>query len=113
MGMVGKLAGNVELERRFLAFQQNVKDGCGLSESAVRAEAFPNMVCQILAIAEEQGNLADLVAQLGSLYEEEVEHSLKTAASLFEPLALCTMGLVVGLVVLATAQPTLNLVGSL
>lgn len=113
LGVAGKLAGNLELERRFEVFQEGLRSGLGLQEAARRSDVFPNLVCQVLAVAEEQGNLASLVRQMGKVYEEETDHLLQSAAALFEPAALLFMGAVVGLVVMATALPTINMVGQL
>lgn len=108
-----KTLGNRELERRFSEFQNQIRDGSGLREAAESAGPFPALLTAMLGVAEEHGNLARVMNRCRDVFEFEVDHSLKTVASLLEPLALVIMGLVVGIVVLATMLPNLALMQSI
>ncbi len=111
MAAVGALSQNVDLEKRFKDFIDQVNRGVCLGEAA--RVVYPPLVCAVFTIGEEQGQLDQLLERTARMYEEEVEASLVTLTALLEPLALMFMGVVVGIVVVATSLPTLQLMQKL
>lgn len=107
MNVVASLSQNRDIEKRFRDFMSQVTQGVPMGEAAKLV--FPPLVCQMFRVGEEQGQLDVLLARTARMYEDEVESSLITLTALLEPLALLFMGVVVGLVVVATSLPTLNL----
>ncbi|MEW6282952.1 MAG: type II secretion system F family protein, partial [Candidatus Eremiobacterota bacterium] len=111
MAVVGSLSQNLSLERKFKVFVAEVTEGAGLGDAA--RSVFPPMVCQMFRVGEEQGRLDSLLERAALIYEEDVESALITLTALLEPLMLIFMGVVVGVVVVATSLPTLQLMQNL
>lgn len=105
--VVGSVSLNCHLDAMFQRYIRRVMDGEPMCEAA--ADVYPPMVCHMFAIADEQGQLDSLLERMAQMYEEEADTALMTLASLLEPLTLAFMGLVVGVVVVATSLPTLQL----
>ena len=101
---------NLELRRRYLDFLSRLQDGQSLPEAVEGSECFPPTVVHMFAVAEEHGSLGSLARRCANLYNEEVEWAFLTFASLAEPLALAIMGVVMGVVMLATFLPMVSLV---
>lgn len=105
--VVGSVSLNSYLDSQFQRYIRQVMDGEPMGSAAQLV--YPPMVSHMFAIAEEQGQLDSLLERMAQMYEEEVDSALVTLTALLEPLTLAFMGLVVGVVVVATSLPTLQL----
>ncbi|UCE82548.1 MAG: type II secretion system F family protein [Deltaproteobacteria bacterium] len=66
-------------------------------------------VKQMVATAEEVGNLPKVMLRLAKFYDSEVERELKNLAAMIEPLALIVLGGVVGVIVASVILPLFRL----
>jgi general secretion pathway protein F len=82
-----------------------VNEGMGLQQALRQTQFFPAMVLQLIASGEKSGNLADMLSRAADLQEYEVSRTLDTVLSLFEPLMILVMGLVVLFIVTAILLP--------
>ena len=89
---------------------QNVKLGKNLADSLGKNEnLFPPLVIQMLQVGEESGTVAEILEQLASHYEEEVDTLLRNLSSIIEPLLLLVIGGVVGVLAMALISPIYNI----
>lgn len=107
------LTGNVELEQRLVKAKSALMNGSTFSEALERHQVFPPLAIHLLKVAEESGGMPGLCHRLADIFEHEVEDTLDTASTLVEPLTLLFVGAFVGLVLLATLLPTVDIVGKL
>jgi type IV pilus assembly protein PilC len=92
------------------AASENVKLGKPVTESLqLNNKLFPFIVTQMLAIGEETGNLENILEQLATHYEEEIDSTMKNLSSIIEPLLLLVIGAVVGFLALALIMPIYNI----
>ncbi len=80
---------------------QGVKRGEGLSQPLARTKMFPVLASHLLTVGEETGKLDLMFARMADIYEEETRSSIKRFTSIFEPLVILIMGLIVGALVLS------------
>ncbi len=80
---------------------QGVKRGEGLSQPLARTKMFPVLASHLLTVGEETGKLDVMFARMADIYEEETRASIKRFTSIFEPLVILIMGLVVGSLILS------------
>jgi len=80
---------------------QGVKRGEGLSQPLARTRMFPALASHLLTVGEETGKLDVMFARMADIYEEETRSSIKRFTSVFEPLVILVMGLIVGGLVLS------------
>jgi general secretion pathway protein F len=80
---------------------QGVKRGEGLSQPLARTKMFPVLASHLLTVGEETGKLDLMFARMADIYEEETRSSIKRFTSIFEPMVILIMGLIVGALVLS------------
>jgi general secretion pathway protein F len=80
---------------------QGVKRGEGLAQPLARTHMFPVLASHLLTVGEETGKLDLMFSRMAEIYEEETRSSIKRFTSVFEPLVILIMGLIVGALVLS------------
>lgn len=96
---------NKSLEREMVAAIQRVEEGTGLSDSLDRAGFFPPIALRMVAVGETTGELTGMLADIADYYESEVEKRLVRLTTMIEPILMLTMGLLIGLIVVAMYIP--------
>jgi type IV pilus assembly protein PilC len=76
-------------------------EGQGLAGPLGRTEMFPNTAVQMLRVGEETGTLDSQLEVTAQYYETELDYKIKKLTSLFEPVVIVAMGLIVGFVAVA------------
>jgi type IV pilus assembly protein PilC len=76
-------------------------EGQGLAGPLGRTEMFPNTAVQMLRVGEETGTLDSQLEVTAQYYETELDYKIKKLTSLFEPVVIVVMGLIVGFVAVA------------
>jgi general secretion pathway protein F len=80
---------------------QGVKRGEGLAQPLARTHVFPVLASHLLTVGEETGKLDLMFARMADIYEQETRVSIRRFTSIFEPLVILIMGLLVGSLVLS------------
>jgi type IV pilus assembly protein PilC len=75
--------------------------GEGVARSLGATRLFPAVATQMLRVGEDTGSLDEQLGMAAHYYEREVDDRLKRLTSLFEPVILIAVGLVVGFVAIA------------
>jgi len=78
-----------------------VKRGEGLSAPLQRSGEFPPLAGHLLAVGEETGRLDQMFHRMADIYDGETRAAIKRFTTLFEPLIILTMGILVGSMVLS------------
>jgi len=71
------------------------------------------MVSQMVAVGEESGTLAEMLASIADFYEDEVETATEQLSSLIEPVLIVGLGVVIGGMVISLYLPIFTLYGDL
>ncbi|HXX56649.1 MAG TPA: type II secretion system F family protein [Thermodesulfovibrionales bacterium] len=106
LGLSARSMGNRELEASVLSGAAKVAEGQRLSASL---EKFPPVFVQLVATGEKSGKLPESLNRAADSYEEEFNRRINQALSLFEPIMIVVMGLVVGFIALAVLLPMFQL----
>lgn len=102
---VAQTADNRYISARIDGMREAVTRGDSLTRAAVAAGVFTPMVLQMLAIGEETGMLDELLEEIGEVYSNEVEYSLKTLSQQIEPILVIFLGAIVLLLALGVFMP--------
>lgn len=102
---VAMTADNVYISSRIEQMRESVTRGETLTRAAVATGVFTPMVLQMLAIGEETGMLDELLDEIGELYGNEVEYSLKSLSQQIEPVLVIFLGALVLLLALGVFMP--------
>ena len=63
------------------------------------------MVCQMIAMGEQSGQLEEMLSNAAQAYEIQVNTKLSTLTALLEPLMIAVLGGIVGSMVIALYMP--------
>ncbi|OQA90112.1 MAG: Type II secretion system protein F [Elusimicrobia bacterium ADurb.Bin231] len=108
---VAQTAGNKIIEEAIMATKESVKEGDKISEPLKKANIFPPMVVQMIAVGEETGNLEIMLSKIADFYDSEIDSAVKGLTSMIEPLVMLFLGVVVGFMVIAMFMPMFSLGG--
>ena len=70
---------------------------------------FPVVISRMLETGEKTANVSAIAQKIAEHYDKEIDHSLKRMISLFEPLMMLVVAVIVALMALAILMPIFNL----
>jgi general secretion pathway protein F len=80
---------------------QGVKRGEGIAAPLAKAGQFPPLAGHLLAVGEETGRLDTMFHRMADIYDRETRAAIQRFTSLFEPLIILVMGVVIGSLILS------------
>jgi type IV pilus assembly protein PilC len=101
--------GNRVMEHGIDYVRGRVEQGSSLSRAMAEAEVFPEMLVQMTATGEETGQLDGMLRRTADFYEQRVTAAVEGLSSLVEPIAIVTLGVIVGIMLIALYLPIFNL----
>ena len=102
---VAEIIGNVIYKEGILNIRDEVRRGQELALPIKRSQLFPPMVDNMINIGEESGTLDDILDKTADYFDEELEAAIQQLTTMFEPLLILIMGVVIGFIVIAMALP--------
>ena len=78
-----------------------VKRGEGIAGPLAKAGEFPPLAGHLLSVGEETGKLDAMFNRMADIYDTETRNAIRRFTSLFEPLIILVMGLIVGTLILS------------
>ena len=111
--IAAKSANNHEFEKFFLAVRDHIVDGMSIPESflmeAHRLGADGRTVASVVQMAGETGGINEVLDQIASDYEDELDLMSSQIDKLMEPFVLVILGTVVGGIIYAIYGPIFGL----
>ena len=86
-----------------------VKEGKTMASPMERSGLFPPMMVQMVQVGEEIGELAKMLHRVANYYEDRVAMFVARLSSLFEPIAIAVMAVVVGVLIISMFLPIFSL----
>lgn len=111
--IVGKTAGNTQIERIVDEVRTSIREGESISSPLGKKKIFPSMVVRMIAIGEETGELDKMLEKISDFYDVQVDTAVEGLTSLIEPLVIAFLGVVIGGIVIAMFLPILTLTQAL
>ncbi|MFA0441157.1 type II secretion system protein F [Vibrio sp. 10N.286.49.C2] len=96
-------------QQSILSIHSDVVAGTPIHLAMRNAEAFPEMVLQMVMIGEESGQLDDMLNKIAAIYEFEVDNTVDNLGKILEPFIIVFLGTIVGGLVVAMYLPIFNL----
>ncbi len=104
-----KTAGNKLMEEALRDVRIAVRDGKGMAQTMQDSELFSPLVVQMIGVGEEIGELGKMLDRIAVFYKERVDTFVSRLTTMFEPLVLVFMGIVVGVLVVAMFMPIFSI----
>ncbi len=108
-----KTMDNILYKEALLDVRDNVSLGSSLASELKRTELFPPMICHMVGIGEETGNLEQMLESCSNYYDEEVENATQQLTAVLEPAITVFMAVIVLVVVLAIYTPMVTMYDSI
>jgi general secretion pathway protein F len=100
---------NVVMRGHLLQASKEVEQGASLSRALSRSKVFPALFTQMVSSGESSGRLDEMISKAARALEKESESRVAIVVSLFEPVMILIMGIVVLIIVLAILLPIIDL----
>ncbi|HET8869210.1 MAG TPA: type II secretion system F family protein [Aquabacterium sp.] len=100
---------NAYIAQALTAMRSQVERGDSLLTASQRSGVFPPLVLQMIMVGEESGTLAEMLEEIGQMYQRDMEYGLKTLAQKIEPILLVLMGAMVLVLALGVFLPMWDL----
>ncbi len=107
------ILGNRYLEERFKEASEEVRRGVTLTNAFRKYNLFPEILIQMIMIAESTNTLEEVLGRSCGYFDEQVEISLTSITTKVEPVMLVFMGAVIGSLFLAVYSPMLSIMNGL
>jgi len=101
IGISAAILNNKKMSGSLETVSQGVKRGEGIAAPMRRSGAFPALAGHLLSVGEETGRLDVMFARMADIYESDTKTAIRRFTSLFEPMVILIMGLVVGGLILS------------
>lgn len=111
--LAGNAAGDPILKRKIPAVIDDLMEGANLEDALAIANFFPRPFLSTVKMGQESGKLSDVLSKIVLLYEAELEYRARSITSAMEPIAMLMMGLTVGVFIVATMSPLMELIKNL
>lgn len=99
------LVGNRAVEESVEAIREGVRAGRPLHDTMAQSRFFPPMLVQMTALGENTGTLDQSLQSVADYYNVMVPRAVKQLFSLFQPLVLLGLVMVVGTIVMSIFLP--------
>jgi general secretion pathway protein F len=101
LAIAGATLNNRKIAASLDAVSLGVKRGEGIAGPLRRAGQFPPLAAHLLSVGEETGRLDSMFVRMADIYDADTRASIRRFTSLFEPLVILIMGIVVGTLILS------------
>jgi len=95
---------NIVFRERLEEAQLEMMEGSGFAKPLARTELFPGAARQMFKVGEETGTLDEQLEVASIYFDRELEGRIKKFTTMFEPLMIVMVGLIVGFVAVALVQ---------
>jgi type IV pilus assembly protein PilC len=95
------------------AKQVEVGEVLSVSLSNTNGNLYPVFVGEMLSVGEETGKMTDMMDNIATYYESEVDQKTKDLSTIIEPVLMILIGIAVGIFAIAMMLPTYSLVDAI
>jgi type IV pilus assembly protein PilC len=96
---------NVFMEKRLFEAVRFIEEGGRLSVALERIQIMPPLALRMLGVGETTGSLEDMLLDISSYLEDELEERMHLLTTAIEPAIMLVMGVVIGVIIIAMYLP--------
>ena len=110
LALVAQAVNNTHAEQEILGMKEAILRGKSLTQAASTVDFFTPLEIQMLTVSEETGELGEMLQQMSSFYEREVDYDLKRLNDFIEPALIVCLSIVVLMLAFAVYLPIWDLI---
>jgi type II secretory pathway component PulF len=110
MHILSETINNKAIGQEFYQITERLEEGRGIAGPLRSSRYFTPIVINMLAIGEESGNLEDMLNDIASHYDSELDYATKKLADSIVPVLTVVLAIVVGFFALAIYMPIVDLI---
>jgi type II secretory pathway component PulF len=112
--VTGASLNNNEYRKAVLVTETSIRSGSSLSASLKTFPAlFPPLPVNMITVGEESGNVEEILLEVATFYEKEVDQSVTNLSSVLEPALMVVVGVAVGILAVALIMPIYSITQSI
>jgi len=105
---------NIYYKKVLKEAEEAIEKGAPFSQAfEAHTDLYPIMMSEMIQVGEETGKLSDMLLQVASFYEEEVEDKTKNLSIIVEPILMILIGAGVGFFAISMISPLYSILGSI
>jgi MSHA biogenesis protein MshG len=108
--LVAQAVNNKYAEQEILEMRETILRGKSLTQAALAVDFFTPLEIQMLTVSEETGELGDMLQQMSTFYEREVDYDLKRLNDFIEPILIVCLSIVILMLAFAVYLPIWDLI---
>ena len=101
LGIAAATLNNKTISGALAGVAMGVKRGEGLAAPMRKAGVFPPLAAHLLTVGEETGHLDQMFKRMAEIYETDTRASIRRFTSIFEPVVILVMGVLIGSLILS------------
>ena len=105
LDIVAKTSGNKIVEEAIANCRVAVRNGEPIAKPLSKSRVFPPMVCRMIGVGEQTGQLEKMLSKIADFYDEQVDAAVSALTSIIEPLVIALLGIIIGGIVIALFMP--------
>ena len=113
LGTVRDTAGNDVLAEGIERVRRSVQEGESLAAPMEQTGAFDELVCNMVDVGEQTGELDGMLLRVADAYEKQVDHRIEILFKLLQPVLLIAVAVFVGFIVVALFLPLMRIMSTL
>lgn len=109
MDIVKNVLENALLEKVVFEATGSIREGESIADPLRRSGHFPPIVTHMIAVGEKSGQLEQMLENVASAYDAQVETRVQALTSLLEPLMILVMGVAVAFIAVSILMPLIQM----
>jgi type IV pilus assembly protein PilC len=111
MSTTTEAVSNVVYKEQLDIARQQMLEGSGFTQPLIETELFPGAARQMFKVGEETGTLDEQLEVAAEYFNRELEYRIKNFTTLFEPIMIVFVGVIVGFVAMALVSAMYGVLG--
>ncbi|MCS6857272.1 MAG: type II secretion system inner membrane protein GspF [Sandaracinaceae bacterium] len=103
------IIGNHVLSQTIERASTSIREGEGIAAPLRRSGRFPPIVIHMIAVGERSGQLEDMLENVASNYDAQIESQVQAITSLLEPIMIVFMGGIAGFIAFSILMPLMKM----
>lgn len=113
MEIIGRLLGNVIVEKKFQITIAEIKRGQPIAKSLQTIDTFPIMLIEMITIGEESGAIDVVLNKTAGYFDDQLTNSIQKMTTMIEPLFIIMVAGMVIVILLSVFLPMMGLMDAI